>query len=184
MPGRRTCVALKKPRLIAALFILRVTCCGYVYGQGAVASPVTQGKTIEIPEGTPVVVHFYGADKYIEYNASVEKSNDRVLQVDQDVVVNGVVVVPRGSVGYAHIDKQVVSQVRRDLGPRNGIVRAHVYGPKENRVTQIVFHSEYVFSIASTQLQLDRTPDYIDEAHHNAEASQPPLPTLDYKPDS
>ncbi len=102
----------------------------------------------------------------------------------QDVVVNGVVVVPRGSVGYAHIDKQVVSQVCHDLGPRNGIVRAHVYGPKENRVTQIVFHSEYVFSIASTQLQMDRTPDYIDEAHHNAEASQPPLPTLDYKPDS
>ncbi len=121
------------------------------------STPAPAGRIIDIPEGTPVLFHIYGSAGVSAYTAaSMERSNRRVIQVDQDVAVGNAVVVPRGSLGMAHAD-----------GLENGKYKWHGY--KKRGQVRLFFHVIYVFSVASTKLDLDPERMVVDEAHQNGE---------------
>lgn len=107
-----------------------------VVGAASVAprDPSLKAKTIEIPQDTPVIVHFFRPQGLEEYNARNDVNNSAVLQVDSDVVINGVIVIPVGSLGLAHVDSMNYSAAKVFNGN--------------------YFHMLWVFSIASTQLPL------------------------------
>ena len=123
-------------------------------------------------------MHFFGsaqsASNSCNLGNAASRAREIVLQVDQDVIVSGTVVVPRGSGGLATCDQEQRGKFKQKYGDVKvhtlyGTRTIHPKGPTTNGVVQYTFHNLYVFSIASTQLDLDPAPDFIDVAHHNAE---------------
>jgi len=126
-----------------------------VFMPSAAPLPASSGRAVEVPEGTPISVHLYGTAKYCAFAPAQDGANYRVIQVDQDVVVAGQLIVARGSIGLAHIDGSEEGKFD------SGETRFTMLGSsKVKRVgtKSCTYHLVSVYSVASTALKLDPTP--------------------------
>jgi hypothetical protein len=145
-----------------------VLCCLMMLAAGVLRAQ----KTVEIPEGTSVVIHLYG------WNGNFALGLYQVIQVDQDVVVDGIVVVPRGSLGLVGLEHGEQGDFRWDEGVQTvghslfGPVQKHVVAPKKKGYIRYSFKGYYVLSIASTHLDLDQGLNIFDVDHKNAKIGQ------------
>jgi hypothetical protein len=127
---------------------------------GGGQTPARQQGEVDVPEGTPVVFHLYGGPKPFDSAgmdvASKKKSETfhALIQVDQDVVVDGVVVVPRGSLG------QISVEARAGRLPLQLLARGLV---------GFSMTPEFVFSRASTQVAFNGKAIELDLRRKNLE---------------
>jgi hypothetical protein len=97
-------------------------------------------KAIAIPEGTTVLMHFFGVVEP-QHDDGNGYYNEIVIQVDKDVVVNDTVIIPRGSIGFAGTDSARCFTAHLD-GDSLTICRGKL-------------HAVFVYSVRSTQMLFD-----------------------------
>ena len=116
-------------------------------------------RSVVVPDGTAVKLHFFASPKS---PAGYGPGHHAVLQVDEDVVVAGQVVVPKGSLalGYLdHIDSKPVHQKSFFASDRQNIIG--------KSILSYSVRLDWVFAADETQLAFQPDIISIDPQHGN-----------------